>query len=178
MSVVSNNANVASRSAASRIADQRCLTSHARTGKVSLWLLALALVIVGCESATAPVANLRRLYVLADVDGQPLPAAMGSQVGDTTTILWATVMLDATGHAVLMMRSRHAYLAYPPDTSTNVAELKYLAAGDSITIGAFGPCDACVPNLVGQLSDSVLTLTYDVRPRFDPLYRYRLSATY
>ncbi len=179
MSVASNDANVTSRSAASRFRDRHYLISHTRTAKVSVWLLAMALVILGCESATAPVPNQRRLYVLTDVDGQPLPAVMGSQVGDTNTILWATVTLDATGHAVLMKRYGHAYLAYPPDTSTSVSELKYLAAGDSITIGFFGPCiDLCAPNLVGQLADSVLTLTYDVTPRFDPLYRYRLSATY
>jgi hypothetical protein len=179
VSAASKPANVASRSAAFQLPDRRCLTSHARTRKVSVWLLALALVILGCESATAPVPNQRRLYVLADVDGQPLPAVMGSQVGDTDTVLWATVTLDAAGHAVLMKRYRHAYLAYPPDTSTSVSEMNYLAAGDSITVGFFGPCmDLCAPNLVGQLTDSVLTLTYDVTPRFDPLYRYQLSATY
>ena len=142
-------------------------------------LLVLMLLLLGCESVAAPTSGRSRLYVLSDVDGIVVPATLPTLVGDTTTILWATVTLDATGQAVSTTRLRHVYLSYPPDTTTTVLIRKYREEGDSITVGYFATCrDICLPNSVGLLTDSTLTLTWDIIPRTDPVYRYRLSATY
>ena len=179
MNTVAHRDRLASRRRAPWHANERCHARRFAIRTLSALSLSLLLVTLGCESTTAPVANQTRLYVLADIDGQAIPATTGSQVGDTTTVLWGTVTLDANGRAVVTQHYRYVWRNYPPDTSTLVLVEKYMAAHDSITVGSFARCpDLCAPNMVGQLSDSTLTLTYDVLPRSDAVYRYRLSTTY
>jgi hypothetical protein len=145
----------------------------------SLSVPAVLSLVVACDSVTAPPSGQSRLYVLTDIDGTAVPAALITGIGDTTTVFWATLSLDPSGQAIRATQFRHAYLNYRPDTTTTVSVRRYREEGDSITVGFFTTCpDICLPNEVGRLADSTLTLTFDIRPRTDRVYRYRLAATY
>jgi hypothetical protein len=132
-----------------------------------------------CESGTGPLVPPTRIFELVSIDGAPLPAAVHPLPGDTTLVLWATLLLDNTNHATLTTHQSHRTPPNPEVTSTYVIRNQWSLRGDSITVGFLGRCrDLCPVNSIGQLGDSTLTLTAAILPRRDPLYGYRLITAY
>jgi hypothetical protein len=147
-------------------------------------LLALLIVTIGCRDATEPSPQPRsRLFLLESVDGRPLPTIIDAGAGDTTHVLWSSVTLESTGHAVTVNHLSHVYLQYPPEETSYALRQGYRMKGDSIEIGSFQPCPPgamCVGNLHGVLTDSTLAIAewYNPYPTNPIIYLYRLVQEY
>lgn len=139
---------------------------------------------LSCRDATEPPAPLvSKLFLLESVNDRSLPTIVSAGAGDTTQVLWSSVTLDATGHALTVHHLSHVYLQYPAEDNTIALHQEYRIKGDSIEIGSFQPCPPgamCVGNLHGELTDSTLAITewYNPFPTDRVIYRYRLVQEY
>ena len=146
-------------------------------GRALIALLLLCGVAAACRESTAPRTTLR-VYVLDSIDAHALPAVVSAFDGDTTVVRGAVLTLNQDGHAMRVEQLHSTYRAYPPADTTITQQLGYRIARDSITVGYFTSCRGlCAPDEVGAFTDSALTLTYDVSPRFDPVYYYQRVDT-
>lgn len=142
-----------------------------------LLVLGLGLTI-GCHDSTAPVTPASKLYVLQSVNGQPVPA----NTGGSTSIVWATLTLDAAGNATTV---DHRQTIFQGTSSENTIAIRhqYRIRGDSIEIGFFTPCPPgadCISNTFGVVADSsiALTVSYIIYPTQPIIYFYRLVPTF
>jgi len=142
-----------------------------------LLVLGLGLTI-GCHDSTAPAAPASKLYVLQSVNGQPVPV----NTGGSTSIVWATLTLDAIGNATTVDHRQTIFQGTPSENTTAIRH-QYRIHGDSIEIGSFSPCPpgaACISNTLGVIADSsiALTVSYIIYPTQPIIYFYRLVPTF
>jgi hypothetical protein len=135
-------------------------------------------LLAACHEATAPPNLISRMYVLASVDGSPLPAIISSGAGDTTHILSSTVILTPKGEALTVNHYRNVYLQYPAGETTDTLTQQYRIKGDSIEIGGFGACEGpvmCASNVHGSISDSAMAIAewFNPYPTNPIVYVYR-----
>jgi hypothetical protein len=148
-----------------------------RLSCLKAFLLAVPLT-MACRETTAPSRMVSRFYVLESISGQPVPAVLFASEFDTTRILWSTLSLDADGKAVRVEHVSSVSTTSGSKETTNTTLRHYEIIGDSITLSPANSCSCCFPcalilNQVGKLTDSALTLTYDVMAP-QPIYLYRL----
>jgi hypothetical protein len=143
--------------------------------RVTVGLLTLAAA-SACHDTSAPFAPL---YVLIAVDGHSLPV-VSNGVDVSSTLLSGTLVLDPAGHALRIDHYREFSANFGGMTSNTDEKLSgpYTIANDSISVrwtsqGQCGP-GPCLPNDIGLVSDSVVTLTADFGARTAPVYTYRL----
>jgi len=141
----------------------------------SLALLVILAAVTGCNNTTAVVASS---YELTAVDGRALPIS-SSWVDGGSTLLSGSLTLGSDGQAQRIDRFQ--------DWSANgggmiyevVKQLSgpYTIASDKITARWTNlnlcNCPPNVPNDVGVIEDSRLTLTADVAARSSSVYTYR-----
>jgi hypothetical protein len=145
-------------------------------------LISVALVgmlAAGCNDATAPPTRVTALYVLQSIGGEPLPAVFSSRSGETATVFWATLNLDAAGNAAMAERRRRESPTFQQE-HTNTKLTDYEIIGESITIGPPCPRDTlvdCYPKRVGHVKDSILTLSGELGEPHTLVYEYRLAVS-
>jgi hypothetical protein len=129
-----------------------------------------------CHDTSAPFAPL---YVLVAVDGHSLPV-VSNGVDVSSTLLSGTLVLDPSGRALRIDHYRDFSANFGGMTSNRDQQLSgpYTIANDSISVqwtsqGQCGP-GPCLPNDIGVVSDSIVTLTADFGARTSPVYGYRL----
>lgn len=134
-------------------------------------LLAAGSVGVACSDSTGSQSS-DRVYTLDDIDGAQLPGLV-SVFGISSVVESASLTLRFDGRAT--------WVAHVPSDagaggdSTISREVEYQIHGDSILFPV--RCrDACIPDDVGAISDTSLTLTYAVTPRFTPIYHFSRIA--
>jgi hypothetical protein len=138
-------------------------------------ILALAAA-SACHDTSAPFAPL---YVLVAVDGHSLPV-VSNGVDVSSTLLSGTLVLDPIGHALRIDHYRDFSANFGGMTFNREQQLSgpYTIANDSISVQwtSQGQCGTgpCLPNDIGIVSDSVVTLTADFGARTSPVYSYRL----
>lgn len=141
-------------------------------------LVATMLVATGCGDSTAPPTRITALYVLESINGQALPTSFSPYAGQTATVLWETVNLDATGNATTVQR-RRTETATVQQERTEARITGYEITGERIEIGPPCPHDPladCVPKRVGQITPSTLTLSGDLGDPHGFVYLYRLAV--
>jgi hypothetical protein len=141
-------------------------------------LLLVAAVTMACHESTAPPQTVSKLYVLETINGQPLPAVLNAGQGDTTRVVWGTVILYSAGNAFTAEHWRRVYPPNPSEEGILSLQREYRIAGDNITVGSFTPCPInaiCEGNKVGKLTSSTLTLAYEHAGA--PVYLYQLAHT-
>ena len=141
--------------------------------RLTVGLLTLAAA-SACHDTSAPSAPF---YVLVAVDGHPLPI-VSNGIDVSSTLLSGGLILDPVGHALRIDHYRD-FSANGGMTFNRDQQLSgpYTIANDSITVrwtsqGQCGP-GPCLPNDVGVVSDSSVTLTADFGARTSPVYTYR-----
>lgn len=154
---------------------------------VGLWVLQLSrstplLVIlaaaIGCNDTAAPAASS---YVLTAVDGRALPVTSGGTDG-AVTLLSGWLILESSGQALRIVRYRDFSANGGGMTFEREQQLSgpYTITNDKITARwtSQGQCGTgpCLPNDVGSVGESTLTLTADVGGRSSPVYTYRLVS--
>jgi hypothetical protein len=129
-----------------------------------------------CHDTSAPFAPL---YALTAVDGHSLPV-VSNGVDGSSTLLSGTLVLDPIGHALRVDHYRDFSANGGGMTFIRDQQLNgpYTIANDSITVrwtsqGQCGP-GPCLPNDIGVVSDSIVTLTADFGARTSPVFTYRL----
>src|SRR5687768_7308197 len=90
-----------------------------------------------CTDTTAPPTRVTALYVLQSIGGEPLPANFSSRYGETATVFWATLNLDAAGNATFAERRRRESATFQEER-TNSRLTDYEINGETIAIGP--PC--------------------------------------
>ncbi|MGZ3331427.1 MAG: hypothetical protein ACXU9O_09960 [Gemmatimonadaceae bacterium] len=143
--------------------------------RLTAGLLVLA-VASACHDTSAPFAPF---YALVAVDGHALPVSYYGLDGGST-LLSGTLVLDPVGHALRIDHYRDFSANGGGMISNRDEKLSgpYTIANDSITVqwtsqGQCGP-GPCLPNDIGAVSDSIVTLTADFGARTSPVYTYRL----
>jgi hypothetical protein len=138
-------------------------------------LLTLAAA-AGCHDTSAPFAPI---YVLTAVDGHSLPI-VSNGIDVSSTLLSGTLVLDPFGHALRIDHYRDFSANGGGMTFIRDQQLSgpYTIANDSISVrwtsqGQCGP-GPCLPNDIGVVSDSIVTLTADFGARTSPVFTYRL----
>lgn len=145
-------------------------------------LIGVALVVMlaaGCSDATAPPTRVTALYVLESIGGEPLPAIFSPRSGETATVFWATLNLDAAGNAIMAERRRRESSTFQQER-TNTRLTGYEINGENILIGPPCPLDPladCVPKRVGQIKDSTLSLSGELGEPHTLVYEYRLAVS-
>jgi hypothetical protein len=140
-----------------------------------LFFLSLAFT-MGCNDSTAPPSTTG-VYMLESINGQPPPTNIFVGAEDTTTVFWSTLTFDASGHAVLVERMRHAH----PDEATEgtyTTRYSYRISGDEIIFDYSPPCPPnalCVEPPKGVVTGTQLILSYGTPP-FRPPSVYRLTV--
>lgn len=132
---------------------------------------ATAALVLACHDSTAPVSS--EFYLLESVSGQRVPAVINADPGDTTTVLWASFVLDGAGKAVTATHFRRVYQTNPPEEGTYTLNWSYRIIGDSVAFYETTPCPAnalCVGPPVGEFVDGKL-LIHDPYPTA-PVYLY------
>ena len=120
---------------------------------------AAAALVLACHDSTAPLPS--EFYFLSTINGQPVPTVISAGYGDTTTVLWASFVLDGAGKAVTSTHYREVYLTNPPQESDFTLHWSYRVIGDSV---AFYPVTLCPVNAlcvgppVGKLVDGALVI--------------------
>ena len=143
-------------------------------------LVLAAAVTMACNDTTAPPpTRVTALYVLQSIGGEPLPAIFSPRSGETATVFWATLNLDAAGNATFAEHRRRESSSFQQDrTSSRLTD--YEINGETITIGPPCPHDPladCVPKRVGQIRDSILTLSGELGEPHTLIYEYRLAVS-
>lgn len=136
-------------------------------------LLAAGTAGVACSDSTGSQ-NSDRIYTLDNIDGTPPPGVV-SVFGISGVVQSASLTLRFDGRATWFER-------VPTDAgtggdSTIAAQVEYQIHGDSIRLALPGCRGTCIPDDVGAISDTSLTLTYDVTPRFTPIYHFSRIRT-
>ena len=104
----------------------------------------------------------------------------GNYLAGLSTLLSGWLILDSDGHAQRIDRYRDFSANGGGMTFERIQQLSgpYTIANDNITARwtSQGECGSlpCLPNDVGGVSDSTLTLTADFGARTNPVYTYRL----
>jgi hypothetical protein len=138
------------------------------------FVLAVA-VTMACNDSTAPP-SITDAYVLETINNQPPPVNIFVGPEDTTTVFSSTLTFDASGHAVLVERMRHAH-PYGTTEGTYTTGYSYRIGEDSKIIFDYSP--PCPPNAlcartpVGEIIGTQLILSYGT-PAFRPPSLYRL----
>ncbi len=138
----------------------------------------IMLLAAGCGDSTAPPTRLTASYVLESINGQALPASFSPRAGETATVFWETISLDATGNATSVQR-RRTETATVQHELTNAKITDYEIDGESIEIGppcSLDPRADCAPKRVGQITPSTLTLSGELGDPHGLVYLYRLAA--
>jgi hypothetical protein len=142
------------------------------------FVLVVALT-MACHETTAPPTRVTALYVLQSIGGEPLPAVFSSRSGETATVFWATLNLDAAGNAAMAEhRRRESSTLQQEGTNTRLTD--YDIVGETITIGPPCPHDPlvdCFPKRVGQIKDSILTLSGELGEPHTLVYEYHLAVS-
>jgi hypothetical protein len=144
----------------------------------SMNLLVMALAMAACSNeSTRPGPRVTQNYVLESLDGRSLPTIFESD-DVTLTALSGTLALDSTGSSTSITHVNQVPDNFGPNEYDTVARGEYRFRGDSIEIGSFSKCqDLCVPNRLGVVSDSSLTLEYFTFMGTGPhIFLYRLVA--
>jgi hypothetical protein len=133
---------------------------------------------IGCHDTTAPATPSSKLYVLQTVNGQPVPA----NTGGSTSIVWATLTLDAVGNATTVDHRQTIFQGVPSENTIAIRH-QYRIRGDGIEIGSFTPCPPgadCIGNTFGVVADSsiALTVSYISFPTEPIVYLYHLVPTF
>jgi hypothetical protein len=141
-------------------------------------LLVTAAAFLGCSGdATKPVPLTQRSYQLVSIDGRSLPTTLFSGPIETYTIFDGSLILFSNDSSVEAEHARDSLPQYGVSEVHLTQQGHYRVDGDSIVTGFLGQCrDICVPNRVGHIDDSTVTLTYQEYPPDLPVYRYRLIA--
>jgi hypothetical protein len=135
---------------------------------------------LACSEATAPPpTRVTALYVLQSIGGQPLPAIFSPRSGETATVFWATLNLDAAGNAIFAEHRRRESSSFQQER-TNSRLTDYEINGETIAIGPPCPNDPladCFPKRYGQIRDSTLTLSGEIGEPHTLIYEYRLAVS-
>ena len=134
-------------------------------------VLALTLTIA-CHDSTAP--SPRDSYLLESVNGQPVPTVIRAGGGDTTTLFWATLTLDAAGKAEIVAATRRVSTSAPPREATDIARYSYRVFGDSIAFDYSPPCPPnalCVRPPYGKITGLTVNLFLGANPAASYIYR-------
>lgn len=126
-----------------------------------LHALAVLLLSSGCGAATAP--NVSATYVLASIDGRPLPTALNANDAQAPRIVWETLYLDGVGTAT---RARTILAASPAVEQGSTLRYQYALKDGVLTLGSgmCGPADICTAPESGHLVGGTLTLTVPGSP--------------
>ena len=142
-------------------------------------LVLAAAVTMACNDSTAPPpTRVTALYILHSIGGEPLPANFSSRFGETATVFWATLNLDAAGNATFAERRRRESATFQQER-TNSTLTDYEINGENIAIGP--PCPYshladCVPKRYGLIRDSTLTLSGEIGEPDTLVYEYHLAV--
>jgi hypothetical protein len=115
----------------------------------------------GCHAPTAPGAPLT--FVLASIDGRPLPTALSANDAQAPRIVWETLYLDGAGTAT---RARTVLVASPAVEQGSTVRYQYALNDGVLTMGSgmCGPADICIAPETGHLVGGTLTLTVPGSP--------------
>jgi hypothetical protein len=113
-------------------------------------LLVLAPLTLSCGDPTSPRPP-HDFYVLASVNGQPLPAILSPIPEATTTVLWATLAFQGD-EDVIWLEHRREVSNNVPRENTYRTEMRYRRNGNAVKIGLF---DLCPPNVACATFDGV-----------------------
>lgn len=146
---------------------------RSRSARLCAAIVTVALL-SGCDDSTGPAAAEWRRYVLAEVDGGPLPAAVVEEEPDTVHILTDTISLDDAGWASVRLRVRRVSGATAPETLSTTGSVPYTVTGNAIAIGNAVVCVVapCPGPLQGEISDTELLLS---QPGATPERVYRFA---
>lgn len=137
---------------------------------------------MACSQTAAPPTSGD--YVLESINGQPLPANIQAEAGDTIAVLSSSLTLDGVGRAQLSEHIRYVHPNSPPGEQTYTTGYSYRIEGSSI-IGqtiVFDYSPPCPPNALcaappqGRFSGFKLILTYGRTPGSRPPSVYRSTV--
>jgi hypothetical protein len=137
---------------------------------------------MGCTQTAAP--PISGSYVLESINGQPLPANIQAEAGDTIAVLSSSLNLDGLGRAQLSEHIRYVHPNSPPGDVTYTQGYSYRiegsrVIGQSIVFDYSPPCPPnalCVAPPQGRFSGFKLILTYGSTPGSRPPSVYRSTV--
>jgi len=142
----------------------------------------LVALTMACSQTAAPPTS--GSYVLESINGQPIPANIQAEPGDTITVLSSSLTLDGFGRAQLSEHIRYVHPNSPPGEQTYTTQYSYSITGSRIvgqTI-VFDYSPPCPPNALcaappeGRFSGFKLILTYGRTPGSRPPSIYRSTV--
>jgi len=137
---------------------------------------------LACHEATAP--PISNGYLLESINGQPLPANIQAEAGDTITVLFGFLFLNGPEKAQLTEQIRYVHPNSPAGEATNNTEYSYSISGNPV-IGQkmvldysppCGPNTVCAAPPQGRFVGSKLILFYGAAPGSRPPSLYRPVA--
>jgi hypothetical protein len=145
------------------------------------FVLALTLTLA-CQESTAP--PISGPYELESINGEPVPANIQAEGGDTITVISSSLTLDAAGKAQLSEHIRYVHPGSPPGEDTYTTGYSYRITGGDV-IGQtviFDYSPPCPPNAlcaeppVGRFIGSKLVLFWGTSSQSRPPSVYRSIA--
>ena len=142
------------------------------------FILVLTLTIA-CRESTAP--PITGAYALESINNQPIPANIQAEAGDTITVIWSDLTLDASGKAQLSEHIRYVHPGSPPGEVNYTTGYSYRVTGRDV-IGQtiiFDYSPPCPPNALcaeppfGRFVGSKLVLFWGTSPSSRPPSVYR-----
>ena len=142
-------------------------------------LVLVAALTTACHETTAPPPA--GSYILESINGQPVPANIQAEGGDTLTVIFSSLTLDALGTAHLSEHIRYVHPNSPPGEVTYTTSYSYritsnVIAGQNIVFDYSPPCPPnalCAAPPTGMISGSGLILFYGETPQSRPPGVYR-----
>jgi hypothetical protein len=137
---------------------------------------------MACSQTAAPPTS--GSYVLESINGQPVPANIQAEAGDTITVLSSSLTLDGFGRAQLSEHIRYVHPNSPPGEQNYTTGYSYSIKGSRIVgqIIVFDYSPPCPPNALcvappqGRFSGFKLILTYGTTPGSRPPSIYRSTV--
>jgi hypothetical protein len=134
---------------------------------------------IGCHETTAP--PVAGSYVLESINGQPIPANIQAEGGDTITVIYSSLTLDAAGKAQLSEHIRYVHPNSPPGEVTYTTGYSYrlvsnVIEGKNIVFDFSPPCPPnalCPVPPTGTFVGSKLVLSWGPTPQSRPPSVYR-----
>jgi hypothetical protein len=120
------------------------------------------------------------LYLLETFNNRPLPIVLAAGARDTITLVGATLALDGTASAVVVVHSREVHPDLPARDVIDTTWYSYRILGDSIAFDYSPKCPPdglCAPPPYGKVTSSTVTLFEGVDPNSRYAYFYRAVAS-
>lgn len=134
---------------------------------------------LACHEATAP--PISNGYLLESINGQPIPANIQAEPGDTITVLYGLLILDGAGNAQLIEQIHYVHPNSPAGEVTYTTGYSYSirenpVLGRTMVFDQSPPCPAnalCAAPPQGRFVGSKLVLSYGTIPGSRPASLYR-----